>query len=331
MDGQKCSITLRGSSPSKQGRGLPFGVPRTTGRPTLPYKFGTEQTPRTRRYTLPALARSAIATAPKRRPEAPLPSSVRGTPSGEIAALDRLREQRRERSTRAAQTFNVSAPARNYKTLATVNYRVADSQRMPGLFGDIRLRIDRDSVDLNRVQSGILNLCIDHDVSRPAGRCISSSISGSVLYAVCEIADVPDGDNLLRDLDAGLRLGCSPGFIIHDLNVREDGDNLLTEIKKFEPYEYSSTSVPRGKQARLIGRMSMNGTVLETGQELVNTFDLDQLSLVAGRLALESGQITDSNKRRKLQVFFERFDFLTASGTPRDSAVGQAKEFAGIA
>ena len=63
----------------------------------------------------------------------------------------------------------------------------------------------------------MLNLCIDHDTSRPAGRIVHASIDGGKLYSVAEVADVPDGREYLESINNGLRLGVSPGFVIERL------------------------------------------------------------------------------------------------------------------
>ena len=300
----------------------------------LRYKFGADTAPKGHRYILPSMPSRAPVTAPKTRPSFPVRSSIRGQASGELAALRRVREASRiDRSRRApapsATTFNVHAPQQDYRTLATFALRVADSERMPGLFGDISLRIDRDAVDLGRVSSGLMNHVLDHNTERPCGRIVGASIERGVMYATSEIADVPDGHELLGHIDAGLKLGCSPGFLINDLKVEEVKGELVTRVLKWEPYEISSTAIPRGRAARIVGRASMGIHTLESGSQLATLDDLTGLSLIAARSALEQGQ-GSVEQRRKLEAFFSEYDRLIVAGATREQAIGQARQAAGI-
>ena len=215
-------------------------------------------------YTLPRTGRTierpsrapvyrlrATQQAPTVTPATPRPASIdysgvrRGTAQHEALIRERLQQQRQPRTQRASRAFILNAPALNLPTLARLSLLVADEARMPGFFGTIALQCDPASVDLSRVKSGLLSLCLDHDPTKPAGRIVHASIDGAVLYAVGEVADVPDGREYLESIDNGLRLGVSPGFIISGFELQEDGDNLHTKVTSWQPYEISATAIPR--------------------------------------------------------------------------------------
>ena len=222
--------------------------------------------------------------------------------------------------------FNVIAPKRDLKSLATLDLVVATSDPLPDLFGQIVLTITPDSVDLNRVKSGVLNLHENHFTDRPIGRVISSSIDSGILYGVAEIAATPDGARYLQDFDQHLKIGTSPGFQITDLEMTDGPDgSLITTVLKFEPHEYSQTSIPRSRIARATRRLSMNFDEMR----LVHIDDMDGLSLEAGRRALRLGKVSGS-QREKLSTFYKTFDAELAQGQSRAEAISKAKIVAGI-
>ena len=290
-------------------------------------------------YTLPKTGRTIertsrapvyrlAAQAPTVTPATPRPLPIdrlgvrRGSYGHDLLIRERLQQPRQPRTPRASHAFSVNAPALNLPTLARLSLLVADESKMPGIFGSISLRIDRDAVDLNRVKSGILNLCIDHDASRPAGRIVRAGIDGAILYATAEIAKTPDGADYLRDIDAGLRIGVSPGFIISGFELQEDGDNLHAIVASWQPYEISATAIPRNGSARIIGRASMNG--LQT-PELVSTSDVVGVELACIRLALQTGQGT-GRRRAAMERYIAGYDRLTGQGVDHLQAARQASE-----
>lgn len=225
----------------------------------------------------------------------------------------------------------VNAPRNDYKSLARLNLVVADETRLPGLFGAITLRCRSDAVDLQRVRSGLVNLCADHDLATPIGRIPSVTLAEGIMSARAEIAVTDGGEKYLAELDQGLRLGCSPGFIIHEVEQDDDGDGLDIIVTSWEPYEISLTSGPRNPAARVTGRYSAMGNIetLESAQ-LVNAHDLEGLSLAATRRALADGKVSDLGRRQKLGAFFADFDRRLERGEGRAAAIAAARQHAGL-
>lgn len=301
----------------------------------MKYRFADTKQPRTRRYRLPLASPVHAPTPRKPLLTAPL-GTVRGSYANEIATLDRRRAQSTQHTSTRVERFQVFAPANDYSTIAAYDLRVADELPMPDLFGQLKLSITPESVDLNRVANGQVNFLLDHDEKKPAGRISSASIEKNVLFMQTQIADIPRGHDLVRDMEAGLRRGVSFGFLVGKVDVQDDGDSLLTVVEEFEVFEATSTTVPRGKLSRVLRTSmayqevrNMNGHTLESGSRLVSTSDPDGLSLVCGRLAM--GQVKDPVKRKRLQSFYERFDALISAGSTRDVAIAQALGHSGIA
>lgn len=293
------------------------------------YRFGQAALPTRKHYSL-RTASPVVAPTP-RKPQT-LAGTIRGTHANEIATLDRLQARRTQQRSTRGQRFRVDAPAQSgLVTLARLNIRVADSDRMPGgFFGTTALKIDADSVDLNRVRSGLLNFALDHDTERLAGRVPSSTIEGGVLYAQIEVADVPNGHKFLAEYDAGLRQGVSPGFLVLDATMTEgkDGELEMT-VTRFEPFEYSSTAIPRGKNARVVSRYSQGGkamTMTDTGQpKLVSTSDIPSLEVEACRVALK-GSTGKPKQRGTMRLFVDEYDRLIGTGMDANTAATRAAE-----
>ena len=237
-----------------------------------------------------------------------------------------------QRTPSTRQRFQVTAPRSELKSLARLKLLVATQDNVPDFFGEMRLKIDNESVDLNRVASGIMNLHRNHFTDVPIGRISSAHIEASVLYAIADVADVPEGRDFLTAFDQGLSRSVSPGFIIHELDVSETDGIMLTTVTRLEIYEISSTSIGRNKRS-VARRLSMSANAMpETPAmpELLTTSDLTGLSLALGRRVLREHKITDSGKRQQMQKFFTVFDAAIAEGLAREAAVARAKSAAGL-
>ena len=220
---------------------------------------------------------------------------------------------------------------------------------MPAMFGTVRLRCEVGSVDLSRVESGLMALAVDHDVTRLAGRVISATITPGKLDMVAEIGNTPTAKQALAEMREYMRRGFSPGFVISAAEPLPaddpafDKDLMQTVITDFMPYEASTTAIPRSGRALLRGIASMEGimdgsmegrpmTTQTTGldaPEIVHFDDPVGLSISAGRAALRSGK-GSKLQRKRLGEFFRVFDDERAAGRSQDEAAALAKEASGI-
>ena len=206
---------------------------------------------------------------------------------------------------------------------------------MPAFMGTIRLRIDRDSVDLGRLELGVMALAVDHNEGRLMGRVFEGTVHSGRLDMLAEVSTTATAKEAMAEIDDLTRAGFSPGFLIHETEIIDPDDPAYDEremfqieVTRWEPYEISSSAIPRNRDARLKGVASMGTTMLET-PELVSTSDLIGLSLAAGREVLRSGSGSES-QREKLTEFFEAFDAGLERGLSRDVAAAAAKLVSGI-
>ena len=238
--------------------------------------------------------------------------------------------------------YTARAPIAPRKGRRVLEFTAASEYQMSGFMGTIQLRIDRDSVDLSRLAQGIMSLAIDHDTSKLMGRITEATIHpGRQLDMRAEVSNTATATEAMEEIDDLTRAGFSPGFLIHETETLSEGDRGFDETEMFqivvtrwEPYEISSTAIPRSPDARLKGVASMGNVIaMDDGSmdapELVHTSDLTGLSLAAGREVLRSG--TGSERQRaKLKQFFKLFDAGVSAGLSRDLAATAAKAETGL-
>ena len=239
----------------------------------------------------------------------------------------------------AGGLYTVSAPVGPRKGRTVLEFTAATDSPMVAFLGTIQLRIDRDSVDLGRLESGVMALAVDHDVKLLMGRVTEGTIHSGRLDMKAEVGGTPTARSAMSEIDDLMRQGFSPGFIIHETEVIDpdhpdyDEDKYMQIVcEKWEPYEISSTAIPRNRDARLKGVASMGNViamddVITGAPELVSREDLVGLSLAAARQVLASGKGSE-RQRSKLEEFFKAFDTGLENGLTRDVAAQAAKAVA---
>ena len=136
----------------------------------------------------------------------------------------------------------------------------ASEEWMPGAMGPIRLRVGPENVVQRRIGLGRVSYLADHDDTKLLGLVVSGRVGrDKVAYATVEIRPTANNRNLIEELDAGLRDGTSPGFIVHEVKVLADGDPgydrnemFQFDVTRWEIYEVSSTPIPRNPSVGLL-------------------------------------------------------------------------------
>ena len=236
----------------------------------------------------------------------------------------------------AGGLYTARAPIAPRKGRRVLEFTAASEYQMQAFMGTLALRIDRDSVDLGRLELGIMSLAIDHDTTRLMGRVTEGTIHSGRLDMEAEISTTATATEAMAEVDDLTRAGFSPGFLIHETETLSEGDRGYDETEMFqivvtrwEPYEVSSTAIPRSPDARLKGVASMNSNGIMDAPEILHREDLIGLSLAAGRQVLASGK-GSAAQRSKLREFFRLFDAGLENGLTRDKAATAAKAVAGI-
>ena len=134
----------------------------------------------------------------------------------------------------------------------------ASTEIMPGLFGPMRLAVNRDAVDLTRTSSvGGLPFLADHDLSRPLGRIVKTEIRDSLGYAEAHVPTVARNEAYIEELRAHLRDGISPGLYLRAVEFVEEDGELIEHVTRWMCYEISSVTAPRMQN---IGLLSLEKT-----------------------------------------------------------------------
>ena len=226
-------------------------------------------------------------------------------------------------------------PVAPRKGRTVLDFVAATDAEMDSFMGTIKLKIDAESVDLSRLESGVMALALDHDTTRLMGRVVEGTIYDGRLDMKAEVGDTPTARSAMAEIDDLTRAGFSPGFLISKVRILDEDDEsydpdqyMQVVCEKWEPYEISSTAIPRNRDARLKGVASM-GDVIMDAPDLVSTSDLVGMSLAAGREVLASGQGTE-RQRAKLEEFYKVFDAGLERGLSRDVAAAEAKAETGL-
>ena len=143
--------------------------------------------------------------------------------------------------------------------LAKLRLRVATERTLDGFLGKITLRCGPKNVDLERIEKRMTVFAIDHDPANAIGRIVGAECKSGELYALAEVVDVPKSHGYLREIRAGLRDGVSPGFIIQKVEPSSKRDPKAgqydLDVTAWQPYEVSSTPIPRNVDARIIAEV----------------------------------------------------------------------------
>ena len=139
------------------------------------------------------------------------------------------------------------------RTLGRFRVRVCDEVKMPGLFGSIRLKCTLESVDLARLKAGLIAFLADHNSEKIIGKVVSMAVEGGSVYAIADVYDFQRSHEIVKEIRSAARNGVSPGFIPKKYEKDPDGDGAMPYmITAWQPYEVSSTAIPRGLSALVL-------------------------------------------------------------------------------
>ena len=184
----------------------------------------------------------------------------------------------------------------------------ASTEIMPGLFGMMRLKIDRDAVDLSRTSSvGGLPYLADHDMSRPLGRIVKTEIRDSLGYAEAHVPTVSRSEPYLEELRAHLRDGVSPGLYLRAVEFVEEDGELIEHVTRWMCFEISSVTAPRMQNIGLIS--------LEKTRDKASITGLNRVPPAApvARARVTEPILTAAERARRMSGIEERVDAKLAA------------------
>ena len=193
-----------------------------------------------RRFRLPAHERStARAALPALGKPVKVPERGAGTPrqtyKRPVEPVKAQAPKRRgQAQTDARGLFTVSAPIGPRKGRTVLDFVAASDSPMVAFLGTLALRIDRDSVDLGRLELGIMSLAVDHDTTRLMGRVTEGTIHSGRLDMLAEVGDTPTARSAMMEIDDLSRQGFSPGFLVHETETLSEGDPGYDESEMFQ-------------------------------------------------------------------------------------------------
>ena len=232
--------------------------------------------------------------------------------------------------TTQAGLFTVRAPVPARKDRRQVAALLASHEWMPGPLGGLRLRIDRDAVDLSRVAHGNLPAALDHDTNKPFGRVTEASVGGGQFAIVVEVSNGALGDEAFHSITERTRGGWSPGYYVKQARMLtpkdgdyDESDPFRMEVVKHMPVEATLTSVPMNSITRTISVSQREKASMEN----VVVHDMVSMSYDVAKAVLR-GDTGSEDQRERLRVYVAEFDKAVAAGTDRFEAAMAARAIA---
>ena len=215
--------------------------------------------------------------------------------------------------------------------LARLDLLISNERMLPGMFGAVRLMHARENVDLSRINAGLCGFCCDHDATAILGIIERPRIERREFRAVGKMVDIALAKDKLREIKLGLRRGISPGFLVHAVEPSKhpeaDTRGYDVDVILWEPYEVSTTGIPRNADARITGVFSMDTTAYRS-PPLLSTSDPSALHAEALRMALDDGQFSGS-RADVVTRLLGHYDAARADGKTSDEAAQIAAQQVG--
>lgn len=132
----------------------------------------------------------------------------------------------------------------------TVDFAFATDQPIEHWFGMLSLDVSKKAVDLSRVEAGVCPFLVNHNRDDLAGVIVPRSVElGPTIRGKVKFSRSTRGEEILNDVNDGIRNGGSIGFLVIDMKLENEkevrsGAIPMYRATKWMLLEYSSASVP---------------------------------------------------------------------------------------
>ena len=163
----------------------------------------------------------------------------------EFRLLDPAEQLRQLRGTRVERTFTVDRENGIDEAKRTVWMSIASEQGYERWWGIEILDMNPSSIRLDRMKSGAA-LLVGHDTSDQVGVVENYEITGEKkLRVLARFGKSARAEEIFRDVLDGIRRNTSVGYIIHDLVLEKQEEDVSTyRVTDWEPFEGSLVPVP---------------------------------------------------------------------------------------
>jgi HK97 family phage major capsid protein len=137
----------------------------------------------------------------------------------------------------------------------TVEIAFASDDPIEHWFGKLSLSMKAGAMRTERLERGAA-LLVNHDTSDQVGVVESFSIRGGVARAVVKFSRSARGQEILQDVEDGIRQLVSVGFMVHAMDLVKEVKGELPEYRSddWEPFELSIVPVPADFKKAGVGR-----------------------------------------------------------------------------
>ena len=134
---------------------------------------------------------------------------------------------------------NLDVEARTFRLTASSEFKVR--RTIPGIGTVDELLLHTPSaVDLSRfAPDAAAPLLFDHDTKRQVGVVLKAELVDRRLVVDVKVQRSAEGDQLLRDVEDGIRRNASVSYQVREIKVDESGDVPLVVGTKWQPWEVS--------------------------------------------------------------------------------------------
>jgi HK97 family phage prohead protease len=96
-----------------------------------------------------------------------------------------------------------------------------------------------------RFRRGAVPFLLNHDWNRQIGTVLGYNLSGSKAYAKVQLSRSSEGQDILTDIEDGIRSNISVGYVVHSMEeIGQEKGKSIFKVTRWEPLEISLVSVP---------------------------------------------------------------------------------------
>ncbi|MFT3745451.1 MAG: phage major capsid protein [Pyrinomonadaceae bacterium] len=195
----------------------------------------------------------------------------------------------------------------------TASLAFASNKPIEHWFGKLSLTLDKKAMRADRLQAGA-PLLVEHNTSDQVGVVESHTIGADgVARAVVRFGESVRAQEVFRDVQTGIRQNVSVGFMIHSLELVDDGKKSADGIPQYRsdnwtPYEVSLVSVPadisvgvgRSTEKKIMSTNVDNEFVTRT-REIVEFAEIFGEADLARNMIAASSAVTVDDVRSAIQ------------------------------
>lgn len=175
------------------------------------------------------------------------------------------------------------------------------------------LNVKSSSMNTDRIERGGIPVLVNHDRDKLVGRVVDVNVSDGVARAKLKFSSNPYAQEILRDIEDGIRPGISFGYVItKEEKTEETRDGYAVyRIDEYEVYEVSSVSIPADPDVgvgRELEQQKENITIDKEIKTMTTKEKVDKIDIKAVKREAAKAEQTRVRELTQLGTKFEMTD-----------------------